>query len=555
MKPTIEEHNAAVTSQPVRQSIWLPCAAALIGCVYFLLHSLLVIFGSSNRVMEWLYDDSFYYMITASHFSSHHISSFDGLTLTTGYHPLWMWLCAAIFGIRGQLDFTYVRTCMALALCITSIVLLIALRDAYTHKRRNLLWVLALAASSYSALNNGLTVMEWPLVLLCWYLLHRVMVARSSTGLKIVYFAAFFIGATGSLSRTDFGLVAVCYLVAATLVGLRYRSWDAARKAGFALAGAVAGLGVVLLYNHAMTGTWLQKSAEVKRLSASLLNPFNPVPAVWQFVRVLLYLPSLDLEPDWQAHLLRLVFRVMIVGLVLAMALAVAKYRWLAKKLAIAWSRGPEEDLVLTASVLAVLGYVLLYGFNSQATFGWYTGTVTGFIVILAARLLGALPRKLAAILVLPILFANMIVAARYGGNARSQQQEVIVGEKMHAQHPNARMGGGDVGKPSFFNGGTMINLDGLMNDEVIPYLASGNIHCYVLDRHIEYISDMGSLTVPITDAVRAKRGLAPLPWSRYFEAVPATANAKHDETDYSYSKTNFQAIRDSGDCRNEPMN
>ena len=80
---------------------WLPRLAAVASACFFLLHSLMVIFGSQSTVMEWLYDDAFYYMITAKHFSERHISSFDGFTLTTGYHPLWMWLCAIIYRLHG----------------------------------------------------------------------------------------------------------------------------------------------------------------------------------------------------------------------------------------------------------------------------------------------------------------------------------------------------------------------------------------------------------------------------------------------------------------------
>ena len=200
---------------------------------------------------------------------------------------------------------------------------------------------------------------------------------------------------------------------------------------------------------------------------------------------------------------------------------------------------------MLSAAVFGIVGYLVVYGLDSQAAYGWYTAGVTGFIVLVAARLLGRASRVAAACVIFPVMFCNVVAAEYFGGNARDQMQEVAAGKRMHAEHPGALMGGGDVGKPSFYNDGTMINLDGLMNNEVYPYLVSGRIHCYVLKRHIEFLSDVGSITTPLTDAERARRGEAPLPWSRYFVVVPPSVPGIAD----GYLRTNFDAIRSSGEC------
>ena len=67
---------------------------------------------------------------------------------------------------------------------------------------RGMLWALGLATCSYSALNNGVTVMEFPLVVLVWLLLHILLLRVPSveetrppetTGIV----ALFFVGSTG----------------------------------------------------------------------------------------------------------------------------------------------------------------------------------------------------------------------------------------------------------------------------------------------------------------------------------------------------------------------
>ena len=558
--PDSKPVDIPITGRPSSDTmIWLPRAAAVTGCAYFLAHSLRVIFGSESKLMEWLYDDSFYYMITAMHFSERHISSFDGVTVTSGYHPLWMWLCAAVYGLRGRLDLTYVRSCMALTLCISGVILLLALRDAWIKRHSGMLWALGLGACSYSALNNGLTVMEWPLVVLCWFLLHGLLLSQAGTshGTRQLqakgYAAALVLGIAGSLSRTDFGLIPASYLAAAILLALPRRNWDAMRLALMATLGALLGLPLVFWYNHRMTGAWLQSSAEVKRLAASLSSPFNPIPALWQFLRVLLYLPALDLAAASRTALLHRALGALLLLIVVGAIFTLVWTKRTRLTVSTTAPRNVPEEFALIAALFGVTGYLLLDGFNTQATYGWYTAAVTGFIFIVTARVFATLRTPVAGAIVLPLMLANMAAAEWFGGNARSQMQEITTGKALHLGHPAAVMGGGDVGKPSFYNHGEMFNLDGLMNNEVVPYLAAGRIHCYILSRHIEYLSDVGSITLPVTDSERLKRNEPPIPWGVYF--VPVYGRLSDGSNDLSraplYFRTDFSAIRASGECSN----
>ncbi|HEX4155625.1 MAG TPA: hypothetical protein VHY48_08435 [Acidobacteriaceae bacterium] len=499
--------------------------------------------------MAWLYDDAFYYLITAKHFSEQHIASFDGVTVTSGYHPLWMWLCSLVYGAHGRLDFFYIRCCMGMSLFISGTVLCLVLRHAMVTRNEGLLWALGLGTTSYSALNNGASVMEWPLVLLFWLLLHFLVGRRTISGSPqpsegSMYIATFVVGFLGSLSRTDFGLIPVCYLIAGIVIAARGEGWARGRRAAAALVGAAAGVAAVFVYNRHMTGAGLQTSAEVKRVYASLIVPFNPVAALWQFLRVLLYLPPINGNSKERMILTHAGLRAIEVVAICAAVFIVARRRWL--RSAVMRAAAGAGNLMLLAPVLGVGGYLLLYGFDSEATYGWYTATVTGFVLVLAARFFGGIRRPVAAAIVAPLMICNIAAAEYFGGNAKAQTQEIAAGQRMHREHPGAIMGGGDVGKPSFYNDGTMINLDGLMNNEVYPYLITGRIQCYVLDRHIAYLSDIGSITQPMVDAERAKRHEPPMPWSRYFIAVDPDPHVRISD---GYLKTDFDAIRASKEC------
>jgi hypothetical protein len=64
------------------------------------LRSLLVQYQQSHRVA--FVDDAYYYFVVARHLVQSGQSTFDGFTLTNGYHPLWMALIALQYRFLGD---------------------------------------------------------------------------------------------------------------------------------------------------------------------------------------------------------------------------------------------------------------------------------------------------------------------------------------------------------------------------------------------------------------------------------------------------------------------
>lgn len=54
-----------------------------------------------NGFLSFFTDDFFYYLKVAENINNHHLSSFDGIHLTNGYHPLWMILLVGMLKITG----------------------------------------------------------------------------------------------------------------------------------------------------------------------------------------------------------------------------------------------------------------------------------------------------------------------------------------------------------------------------------------------------------------------------------------------------------------------
>src|SRR5512145_2884009 len=57
---------------------------------------------SDGQNLSWRWfvrDDAYYYFKVAQNIAEGHGSTFDGINLTNGYHPLWMLICVPIFAL------------------------------------------------------------------------------------------------------------------------------------------------------------------------------------------------------------------------------------------------------------------------------------------------------------------------------------------------------------------------------------------------------------------------------------------------------------------------
>ncbi len=103
---------------------------------------------SHNFPTNWFTrDDAYYYFKVAQNISEGHGSTFDGINLTNGYHPLWMLICIPIFSLARFdliLPLRILLIVMAMLSAATSVILFRFLRN-YTGK------VVAILAASFWA--------------------------------------------------------------------------------------------------------------------------------------------------------------------------------------------------------------------------------------------------------------------------------------------------------------------------------------------------------------------------------------------------------------------
>ncbi len=56
----------------------------------------------ANSMVNWYStDDAYFYFKVAQNILAGHGSTFDQINLTNGFHPLWMLICLAVFGLSN----------------------------------------------------------------------------------------------------------------------------------------------------------------------------------------------------------------------------------------------------------------------------------------------------------------------------------------------------------------------------------------------------------------------------------------------------------------------
>ncbi len=456
-------------------------AGGLIGLVALARLTFIAV-GGEGRIVQMVPDDAFYYLVLAKAHATLGRWTFDGVAPTTGFHLLWGYLLSAVYTLAPGAGLRSVfwgsglvgAACTAVACGLTALTAMrIWGRGAVTG--------VAVIFAGPAALALPAFIMEGPLALLfaaaVSFLALRSTPPRGAAVLAI----AFACGLLGMLSRSDFGIVpGAIFLVQALRVALGRLSWRDALTPAAGLFGSVVGLGLVLLHTHAVSGGFLQASAAVKaHWSAHAGNGFTR-PA-------LLVLGVAAPSP------LALIAAQTLQTLVVACGLAaLSAWAVLTRRI-----RG-EALLLVAAPALTLCLYVGLYSRNTEATQPWYAANLLVPAALLAAAVIGPLAvRWRTAALVAAGLFVAISALASLKPLWPAQTSMREAGLTLRRTPALAPVGGWNVGLVSYFAARPVVNLDGLVNDAILPHLSPPTLADYVRERRLRYVVDFSAMLDP----------------------------------------------------------
>lgn len=458
---------------------WLPwlIGAALTGI--YLARVLYFLSQPDETLVGIIPDDAFYYIRLAQNRLALGLWTFDGHATTTGFHPLYAYFMLAIEALRDgnttDWRFLFGVVGVSAALCFGGASIL-TIRAAQNVAGDRAVIFAALPFLTPVAISLVTVMMESQFVVVAsaasLYLVSNARSPRRTVGTL----AAFLVGMLGSLSRTDFGMLPAA-LFLATLVAAP--QWHHLRRTATLLAGAVTGLAMDLTHNFLISGEFLQSSARIK-LHWSELSGHDPTLPLSRIVGTIL-----PLQFTWNPY------RPLLLLVVAAALLTVSAYA--ARFHRLRGEHNSRFDPVVAGSVLTLGGYIAFYSLNSGGLQLWYNSTFIPPLGIVIASAATALIRSRPAAWLSAILAGIYLIATMTNFSTTLwpwQSGMMHAGEALRNDRVEGSIGTWNAGIVAVASGRQITNLDGLVNDEAVPYIESDSLFDYVNSRNLQFIAE-----------------------------------------------------------------
>jgi hypothetical protein len=432
-------------------------------------------------LVKYVPDDAFYYLILARNFARLGRWTFDGVEPASGFHLLWGSAIAAVYRLAPGIGLHSILVVLGVVqiVCMTAAAWLVGRTAVRLFGRGAWIGVAVVFLSALSLL-IGIGMMETALEMLVAAAVVDLL-CRTDDAVSRGFAFAFLLGLAGTLARSDFGLLPFGLFAMQWVLWRRgLSSARMVRLAGAVLAGAAAGVAVVAVHTHWISGGWVQASARQK-LFWSQTGGFSIAPArrmVFRFFSLVENADGLTATVERAGHVIS-----MAVWALLGLALLLAVLRRSGGAV-----RGSRT--ILAAMGLVVAAYLGLYRFDTEIQ-DWYAGSFeVPLALLVAGTLSGFVTRHRVVAFGLAGAFCITQVALSFHGPWPLQDQLYLGGISLR-EHPELKpVGAWNAGVISYFGEGGVTNIDGLVNDRVLPYTEAGTLTQYVANRHLRSIMD-----------------------------------------------------------------
>jgi hypothetical protein len=440
--------------------------------------------------MSYVPDDAFYYMELGSEYQRSGRWSFDrGRTMTSGFHPLFGYLSALVErALPSRSDAALdARFCLhaALATLVTLTALALLAGAARRAFPRGTLAAMLFVGSAGGVFLLPMQAMEWPYAVLGGALVARALVARRAAWLTAAI-------VLGCLARTDFVIAGGCAAVA--IYSTDRRLADRATRARLlaAAVGVAAGALAVTLHAWSASGHFVQSSARMKAHWGAVVG-YQPLyglePASYAFSPAFVLTRTLDLGP----------------ATLVPLAIAVAALAWSTRAGSARREGEPGREGELADAralwrwgALTAVAYPLVYGKIGTAAQCWYSAHFVPALFVVVAAVVHRAGERLRHVLVAAgalLAVVNVWDARRPPWNA----SDVLARARALADDGAIGVAASwNAGTRGFLGGEKVVNIDGLVNDDVYPYVVRDRLHCYLVQERIPFIVDDAAWPTPL---------------------------------------------------------
>jgi hypothetical protein len=452
---------------------------------------ILIIQATEMLKVQYVPDDAFYYLQLAKNFSSLGQWTFDsGISVTSGFHLLLAYLLSGLYGLLQPNFAQFVNVGLGLSLLFTIITFIVLWRWAWSLKNTYFFLFLALLLTSRNFVYNSVSGTEWSLVVLLSVGYGLFFFSRKEYRLRHLA-ALFLIGFLGSLARSDFGLFPFALLVTVWLYELLRHQIMPVAFPLMGLLGSVTGVGFTFLHNFIFTNQFLQSSARMKAYWAEFQTPnYFATPFLAGFL-------------IGGVGLFILFFLVLSAVLLKRKAVRSQKFQLTERAM-----------VMLVASSLSLVGYTIVYAHNGEIQ-AWYTADLIMPLLLILAVLTDYFKHEIrhpsvvwgcSIVGIVSIVWSFASLYPLKTENARWPHQQIMLqaGQYLQQQPVDGRIGAWNAGIIGYFQGGQVVNLDGLVNNEIYDYAVSNRVPDYLDEQQICYVVDFENM---LTEESFRRRG------------------------------------------------
>jgi hypothetical protein len=450
-------------------------------------------FRSDEQLIGIIPDDAFFYIQLAKHRLADGFWTFDGISPTTGFHLLYGYFLVAIFYIFPTIDWRELYLAVGIlsstAMGFAALICSITASKLYSTK---VLPLIVVPFLSMPVLLQSTSMMEsWLVIFFSAMTFYGLTLDRPKLS-KLLIIGLFTVGMLGSLARTDFGMLPGAIFII-IIIASRFRKNSMLVRAFVLLSGATCGVVIALVHNYVLSGTLFQASAQVK-FHWSLVGGHSSGPVVMMLSSMLI--PVTITITHWKIFYISFWITAFI-------------FFSLASFHAMRWTEYPYRNQARTvffASSLTIIGYIFFYRHNSEALQNWYSANLVLPVAFCSTAVFFYVLRNKVFSVAIGLASLSILIAIyRIQAIPYPHQYGMLqAGRFLKNQSYDHTYGSWNAGIISYFSEKPLVQLDGLVNDEVLPFIKSNRLFDYFKLKKITYLIDYEHM---LTDKVLQKRG------------------------------------------------
>lgn len=438
--------------------------------------------GGIERLVTFIPDDGFYCLVLAKNFIKYGIWTFDGVAPASGFQILSTYLLALIYSlnISAGLESIFLYYSILNLIFITiSYYLILKISNLLENKNITIIYLLFLP-TLYTLTTNFLEsslVVLLSVITVFFYCIERI----NYKNLILLFITGF----VGTLVRVDYGLIPLSLAIGALIY-----SWPNIRSASVLKAiaplfGASFGVLFISAHTYLISQSFVQNSVAIKSHWGALLglDLIPPIKMMGATISPLLFIPTPELLYKYLKSLL-LMFTLIIVIAILLKNLTKINLK--------------KYDLILFC-IISLFGYAIAYSFN-PAVQNWYSAVfVTPLIIFLFVII--KINNFNSWKFLNKLLFGSIFIINYFACFVPQYpwQIEMLEAGKYVKDNRNLGLvGSWNSGIIGFISGGGVVNLDGLVNDEIYNFIIQDNAVGYIKQRKINTLIDYNS-TIDVT--------------------------------------------------------